>query len=155
MTTASIVAPLRRTCGCKGRASLRRRAVSLLLLLLPFLVFAGGCSGYASQAGKYLTEARSQVLGCAYTLERFRDGEVSDPFLRASLEQYAIAMKSTVQSISSLKAPPGAREEHQRQLEAISRARSLVQRAGQRGIDPHRALELVRELKRSARELRL
>ena len=130
-----------------------RIMVALLLLPVIFLV-AAGCGGYSAQAGKYLTEARSQVLGSAYALERFGDGEVSAPFLRASLEQYAIAMKSSARSINSLKPPPGAREEHQREVEAISRARSLVQKAGHRGIDPQRALELAQKLRRITGELK-
>ena len=130
-----------------------RTTAALLLLAVVFLA-AAGCGGYSSQAGKYLTEARSQALGSAYALERFGDGEVSDPFLRASLEQYAIAMKSTAQSISSLKPPPGAREEHRREVEAVSRARSLVQRVGHRGIDPRRAPELAHKLRRITGELK-
>jgi hypothetical protein len=128
-----------------------RIAAALLLLAV---VFLAGCGGYSAQAGKYLTEARSQALGSAYALERFGDGEVSAPFLRASLEQYAIAMKSSARSISSLKPPPGARKEHRREGEAVSRARSLVQKAGRRGVDPHRAPQLAYKLKRITGELK-
>ncbi|MDQ3863668.1 MAG: hypothetical protein M3317_09245 [Actinomycetota bacterium] len=128
-----------------------RITVSLLLLAA---VFLAGCGGYSAEAGKYLTQARSQALGSAYALERFGDGEVSAPFLRASLEQYAIAMKSSARSISSLKPPPGARKEHRREVEAVSRARSLVQKAGQRGIDPQRAPQLARKLRRITQELK-
>ena len=117
-------------------------------------LLAAGCGGYSAQAGKYLTEARSQVLGSAYALERFKDGEVSAPFLRASLEQYAIAMKSSARSINSLKPPPGAREEHRREVEAVSRAQRLVQRAGHRGVDPQRAPELAHKLRRITQELK-
>jgi hypothetical protein len=130
-----------------------RIMVALLLLPVIFLV-AAGCGGYSAQAGKYLTEARSQVLGSAYALERFGDGEVSAPFLRASLEQYAIAMKSSARSINSLKPPPGAREEHQREVEAVSRAQRLVQTAGYRGVDPQRAPELAQKLRRITQELK-
>ena len=126
---------------------------ALLLLAVVFLV-AAGCGGYSAQAGKYLTEARSQVLGSAYALERFKDGEVSAPFLRASLEQYAIAMKSSARSINSLKPPPGARKEHRREVEAVSRAQRLVQRAGHRGVDPQRAPELAHKLLRITQELK-
>jgi hypothetical protein len=135
----------------------RTRKVRITVALLPLAVVflaAASCGGYSSQAGKYLTEVRSQVLGSAYALERFGDGEISAPFLRASLEQYAIAMKSSAQSISSLKPPPGARKEHRREVEAVSRARSLVLKAGHRGIDPQRAQELARKLRRITGELK-
>ena len=131
-----------------------RRIAAALLLLSVVLLLTAGCGGYSSQAGKYLTEARSQVLGSAYALEHFGDGEVSGPFLRASLEQYAIAMKSSVRSINSLKPPPGAREEHRREVESVSRAQRLVQRAGHRGVDPQRAPELAQKLRRITQELK-
>jgi len=131
-----------------------RRIAAALLLLSVVLLLTTGCGGYSSQAGKYLTEARSQVLGFAYALARFGDGEVSGPFLRASLEQYAIAMKSTARSISGLKPPPDDIAENQREVEALSRARGLVQEAGHRGIDPQRAPELAQKLRRITGELR-
>ena len=130
------------------------RIMGALLLLPVIFLVAAGCGGYSAQAGKYLTEARSQVLGSAYALERFGDGEVSAPFLRASLEQYAIAMKSSARSINSLKPPSGAREEHRREVEAVSRAQRLVQRAGHRGVDPQRAPELAHKLRRITQELK-
>jgi hypothetical protein len=137
-----------------ARSSRRRRITAALLLLSVVFLVTVGCGGYDSQAGKYLSEARSQVLGSAYVLERFGDGEVSGPFLRASLEQYAIAMKSTARSLSSLKPPPGAREEHRRDVEAVSRARSLIQEAGRGGIAPRRAPELAQKLHRIRRDLK-
>ena len=130
------------------------RIIRALLLLPVIFLVAAGCGAYSAQAGKYLTEARSQVLGSAYALERFGDGEVSAPFLRASLEQYAIAMKSSARSINSLKPPPDAREEHRREVEAVSRAQRLVQRAGHRGVDPQRAPELAHKLRRITQELK-
>ncbi len=130
------------------------RIMGALLLLPVILLVAAGCGGYSAQAGKYLTEARSQVLGSAFALERFGDGEVSAPFLRASLEQYAIAMKSTSQSIAGLEPPHGDREEHRREVEAVSRARNLVQEAGHEGIDPRKAPDLAQKLRRITRELR-
>lgn len=131
-----------------------RRIAAALLLLSVVLLLTAGCGGYSSQAGKYLTEARSQVLGSAYALEHFGDGEVSGPFLRASLEQYAIAMKSTARSISSLEPPPDAREEHRQEVETVSRARSLVQQAGHRGIALKRAKELAQKLRSITQELK-
>jgi hypothetical protein len=64
-------------------------------------------------------------------------------------------MKSTAQRISSIKVPPGAREEHQRQVAAIYRAQELVQAAGQKGVDPGNAPELAQKLRGTAQELRL
>ncbi len=135
--------------------SYRKRGRVPLLLVLSVSLIIAGCGSYASQAGKYLSQGRSQVLGSAYTLERFGDGEVSTPFLQASLQQDATAIKSTAQSISSLKAPPGAREEHQRQVAAIYRAQRLVQGMGQRGVDPGTAPELAQKLRGIAKELQL
>src|SRR5215213_2661136 len=54
---------------------LRPMSMFLLLVLLISLVTAG-CGNYSSQAEKYLTQARSQVLGSAYTLEQLGEGEL-------------------------------------------------------------------------------
>jgi hypothetical protein len=54
---------------------LRPMSMFLLLVLLISLVTAG-CGNYSSQAVKYLTQARSQVLGSAYTLEQLGEGEL-------------------------------------------------------------------------------
>lgn len=129
-------------------------AACLFLLLGNSLIIAG-CGGYTSQADKYLSQGRSQVLGASYTLERFGDGEVSGPFLRASLQQDAKAMKSTARSIRGLKPPPDAKEEHRRQVAAISRAQSLVLGVGKSGVGSKRAPELAHKLKGIAKELRL
>ena len=118
------------------------------------VTLVAGCGDYTSQASKYLTQGWSEVLGSAYTLERFGEGQVSDSFLQASLEQYAEAMKSTSRSISSLNPPPGARKEHQRQVEAISRARSLVQEGAQNRVDPERAPKVAQKLRDCAQELK-
>jgi hypothetical protein len=59
----------------------------LLLVLLISLVTAG-CGNYSSQTEKYLTQARSQVLGSAYTLEQPGEGEVRGSFARTSLQRY-------------------------------------------------------------------
>ena len=139
-------------CGERAR---KRSIAAFLLLLLGVSLLLAGCGGYTTQARKCLTQGRSQILGSAYTLEQFGDGGVSGPFLQASLQQNAKAMKSTAQRISSLKAPPGAREEHQRQVAAISRAQKLVQGVGQRGVDPGSAPELAQKLREIAQELRL
>lgn len=125
-----------------------------MLLLAAALLVAAGCGSYRSQAGKYLTEARSQALGSAYALDRFGDGEVSGPFLRASLQQYAIAMKSTARSIAGLEPPPGDGEEHRREVEAVYRAQGLVQEAGHEGVDSQKAPELAQKLRRITRGLR-
>jgi hypothetical protein len=125
-----------------------------LLFVLGISLIVTGCSAYASQASKYLTQGRSEVLGSAYTLERFGEGQVSGPFLQASLEQYAEAMKSTTQSISSLKPPPGARKEHQQQVAAMYRAQELVQDVGQKGVDPKRAARVAQKLRGIVQELK-
>lgn len=145
------VLPRKRRSGVHNR---KHKIAAYLLLLLGASLVLAGCGSYASEAEKYLTQGRSEVLGSAYTLERFGDGEVSGPFVRASLQQYAKAMKSTAQSINSLKPPPGARGEHQRHVEAISRARSLLQRAGESGVAPQRAPQLAQELREIAQKLK-
>jgi hypothetical protein len=132
---------------------LRPMSTFLLLLLLISLVTAG-CGKYSSQAEKYLTQARSQVLRAAYTLERFGDGEVSGTFARTSLQQYAKAMQKTGQTLKSLKPPPAARTRHERAVEALSRAQRLVQEKGKQGIEPNEAQELAGRLKELVKELR-
>ena len=138
-----------------GAQTRKQTIAACLFLLLGSSLIITGCGGYTSQADKYLSQGRSQVLGASYTLERFGDGEVSGPFLRASLQQDAKAMKSTARSISSLKPPPDAKEAHRRQVAAISRAQSLVLGVGKSGVGSKRAPELAHKLKGIAKELRL
>ena len=147
------VPPFRRVCRRVDESLGERRVKRLLLFLLVVPLIAAACGSYASQAGKYLTEARSEMLGSAYALDRFADGEVSGAFLRASLEQYAAAMKSTTQSIKSLKPPPGARKEHQREVEALSRAQTLMQKAGQQGVQAGEAPKFANKLRNFVKEL--
>jgi hypothetical protein len=104
----------------------------LVLLVLSFV--AAGCGSYTSQAEKYSTEARSEVAGSAYVLERSRAGEVSDTLVKTSLQQYSTAMKSTAQSLKRLNPPPEARIRPERAVEALDRAQCLVQEAGQQGV---------------------
>ena len=130
----------------------RRIAGSVLLCAL--VLCAAGCGSYASQAEKYATEASSEVAGTAYVLERLQAGEVSGPFVRSSLQQYAKAMQSTGQSLQGLEPPPGAREEHERAVEALSRAQDLAQEAGRKGVEPAQAEDLARRLRDLEGELK-
>jgi hypothetical protein len=128
-----------------------RRTAGVLLIALVLCAALAGCGSYASQAEKYLTEASSEVAGTAYVLERFGAGEVSDAFVRSSLEQYAEAMQSTSRSLQSLKPPPGARDEHERTVESLSRAQALAREVGREGVESDGATDLARRLKGSRR----
>jgi hypothetical protein len=132
----------------------KRRTAGILLWAFILCAALTGCGSYASQAEKYLREASSEVAGTAYVLERFGAGEVSGPFVRASLQQYAKAMQSTGHSLQRLEPPPGAREEHERAVEALSRAQDLAQEAGRKGVEPAQAEDLARRLRDLERELK-
>jgi hypothetical protein len=121
--------------------------MSRFLMLVVLSLLLVGCGSYASQAEKYSTEAKSDVAGSAYVLERFGAGEVSAAFVKASLQQYATAMKSTAQSLRSLKPPPDARTRQERSVEALDRAQRLVQKAGQKGVTRGEAPQLARRLR--------
>lgn len=127
---------------------------TFLLLVLLISLLTAGCGKYSSQAEKYLTQARSQVLGTTYTLERFGDGKVSSTFARTSLQQYAKALQKTGQTLKSLKPPPAARKRHERAVEALTHAQRLVQQKGNRGIEPDEAQELAGRLKDLVKDLR-
>ena len=124
----------------------QRTAGILLTSFVRCAALAGCGSSYASQAEKYLTEASSEVAGTAYVVERFGAGEVSGPFARSSLQQYAKAMQSTSRSLQSLKPPPGARKGYERAVEALSRAQALAWEVGHEGIEPSEATQLARRL---------
>jgi hypothetical protein len=133
------------------RASLRIAGVVLLCALV---LCAAGCGSYASQAEKYTTEASSEVAGTVYVLERFHAGEVSGPFVRSSLQQYAKAMQSTTQSLRSLKPPPEARTQQERAVEALDRSQRLAQEAGQKGVPRQEASQLAKRLRVFGEELK-
>jgi hypothetical protein len=130
------------------------RITGTLLSVLVLCTALAGCGSYAAKAGKYLAEASSEVAGAAYVLERFGTGEVSGPFVRSSLEQYAKAMQSTSQSLHSLKPPSGARKEHERAVEALSRAQALTHEVGREGVEPDEATKVARQLRDLEEELR-
>ena len=132
----------------------KRRTAGTLLCAFILCAALAGCGSYASQAEKYETEASSEVAGTTYVLERFGAGEVSEPFVRSSLQQYAKAMQSTGQSLQRLKPPPGAREEHERAVEALSRAQDVTQEAGREGVEPAQAEDLARRLRDLEGELK-
>ncbi len=157
--TGMVLPELMRTLSRKGRNlpgkdSRERRAGRFLVVLFALCALLGGCGSYASQAEKYSTEARSEVAGTAYVLEQFGAGEVSTPFTSSSLQQYAKAMHQTVKSLRGLTPPPSARAGHEREIEALSRARTLVQEAGQAGVEPKEAPELAQRLERFGEEMK-
>ncbi len=157
--TGMVRPELPRTLSRKGRRlpggdSRERRAGRFLVVLLALCALLGGCGSYASQAEKYSTEARSEVAGTAYVLEQFSAGEVSAPFIRSSLQQYARAMQQTAKSLRNLNPPPSARTEHERGIEALSRAQTLVQEAGREGVQPKEAPELAQRLERFGEEMK-
>ena len=129
------------------------RPMSGVLLLVVLSLLLVGCGSYASQAEKYSTEARSEVAGSAYVLERFGAGEVSGAFVKASLQQYAAAMQSTAQSLRNLKPPPDARPRQERAIKALDRAQHLVQEAGQKGVARREAPQLATRLRGFEEEL--
>jgi hypothetical protein len=132
----------------------RARRCAGTLLLCALVLCAAGCGSYSSQAEKSMTEASSEVAGTAYVLERFGAGEVSGPFVRSSLQQYAKAMQSTAQSLRSLKPPPEARTQQERAVEALDRSRRLVQEAGQKGVPRQEASQLAKRLRVFGEELK-
>jgi hypothetical protein len=143
--------------GNKVASSVERRgtrAAAALLFALVLCATLAGCGSYASQAEKHLTEASSEVAGAAYVLDRFEAGEVSGPFVRSSLQQYARAMQSTDQSLQSLKPPRDAREDHVRAVGALSRAQALAQEAGREGVESGEAANLARHLRGLEEELK-
>jgi hypothetical protein len=132
----------------------RARRIAGTLLLCALILCAAGCGSYASQAEKYTTEASSEVAGTAFVLERFQAGEVSGPFVRSSLQQYAKAMQSTAQSLGNLKPPPEARTQQERAVEALDRSQRLAREVGEKGIPRQEASQLARRLRVFGEELK-
>jgi hypothetical protein len=127
--------------------------MSAFLLLLVLSLVTAGCGSYTSQAGKYSTEARSEVAGSAYVLEQYGAGEVSGAFVKTSLQEYSMAMKSTTQSLRSLKPPPDVRLRQEQDVQALTRSQHLIQETGQTGVTRQQAPQLARRLKELEEEL--
>ena len=130
------------------------RAKKFLLFLLAISLIAAGCGGYASKAQKNLSKASSDVAGAAYVLEQFGNGEVSGPYNRTSLQEYAKSMQKTEKSLQNLNPPPADEEQHERAVDALSQAQNLVQEAGQEGVSREEAPELARRLEGFGEELK-
>ena len=62
------------------------RTKRFLVFLLAISLITAGCSSYASQSEKNLSEASSDIAGTTYVLEQFGNEEVSGPFVRSSLQ---------------------------------------------------------------------
>ncbi len=125
-----------------------------LLFLLFISLIAAGCGSYASQSEKNLSKASSDVAGATYVLEQFGNGEVTGPFARSSLQEYAKSMQKTEKALQSLQPPPEDKEQHERAVEALSQAQSLVQEKGQEGVSRQEAPELARRLRGFGEELK-
>ena len=130
------------------------RAKKFLLFLLVLSFVTVGCSSYASQAEKNLAKASSDIAGAAYVLEQFGNGEVSGPYNRTSLQEYAKSMQKTEKSLQNLNPPPPDEERHERAVDALSQAQNLVQEAGQEGVSREEAPGLARRLKGFGEELK-
>jgi len=100
-----------------------------------------------------LTKASSEVAGVTYVLEQFGNDEVSRPFTRSSLQEYAKAMQKTEKALQSLQPSPEYEKQHEQAVEALSQMRRLVQEAGQEGVSRQEAPELARRLRGFAEEL--
>ena len=123
-------------------------------MLLAISLITAGCSSYASQSEKNLSEASSDIAGTTYVLEQFGNEEVSGPFVRSSLQEYAKSMQKTEKTFESLQPPPGDKKQHEQAVEALSRAQRLVQEAGQEGVSRQEAPELARRLRGFGEELK-
>ena len=130
------------------------RAKRFLLFLLFISLIATGCGSYASQSEKNLAEASSEVAGAAYVMEQYGNGEVTGPFARSSLQEYAKSMLKTEKTFQSLQPPSEDKEQHERAVEALSRVQSLVQEAGHEGVSRQEAPEFARRLRGFGEELK-
>jgi hypothetical protein len=125
-----------------------------LLFLLFISLIAAGCGSYASQSEKNLSKASSDVAGATYVLEQFGNGEVTGPFARSSLQEYAKSMQKTEKTLQSLQPSPGDEKQHEQAVEALSQAQRLVQEVGQEGVSRQEAPELARRLRGFGEELK-
>jgi hypothetical protein len=126
-----------------------------LLFLLVLSLITVGCGSYASQAEKNLTKASSDIAGAAYVLEWFGNGEVSGPYNRTSLQEYAKSMQKTEKTLQSFQPPPGDKQRHEQAVEVLSQAQQLVQEAGEEGVSREEAPELAQRLRGFGEELKL
>ena len=134
-----------RTCGSKAK--------KILLSLLVVSLVATGCGSYASQFEKNLAKASSDVAGATYVLEKYGAEEVTGPYARSSLQEYAKSMQKTEKTLQSLQPPPTDKQQHEQAVEALSQAQRLVQEAGQEGVSRQEAPELAQRLKGIGEEL--
>ena len=131
------------------------RAKRFLHFLLFISLIATGCGSYASQSEKNLSKASSDVAGAMYVLEQFGNGEVTGPFARSSLQEYAKSMQKTEKTLQSLRPPSADKIQHEQAVEAMSEAQDLVQKEGQEGVSRREAPELARRLRGLGEELKL
>ena len=137
-----------------SEATCKPRTKKFLLFVLFASLIATGCSSYASQSEKNLAKASSDVAGATYVLEQFGNDEVSGPFTRSSLQQYAKSMQKTKKTLQSLQPSPGDEKQHEQAVEALSQAQRLVQEVGQEGVSRQEAPELARRLRGFGEELK-
>lgn len=125
-----------------------------LLFLLVLSLITVGCGSYASQAEKNLTKASSDIAGAAHVLEQFGNGEVSGPYNRTSLQEYAKSMQKTEKTLQSFQPPPEDKQRHEQAVEVLSQAQQLVQEAGEEGVSRQEAPELAQRLRGFGEELK-
>ena len=126
-----------------------------LFLLAISLITASCGGGYASQSEKNLSKASSDVAGASYVLEQFGDEEISGPYTRSSLQEYAKSMQKTEKTLQSLRPPSADKKQYEQAVEAMSEAQDLVQKEGQEGVSRREAPELARRLGGLGEELKL
>ncbi len=102
-----------------------------LLFLLVLSLITVGCGSYASQAE-----------------------EVTGPFVRSSLQEYAKAMQKTEKTLQSFQPPPEDKQRHEQAVEVLSQAQQLVQEAGEEGVSRQEAPELAQRLRGFGEELK-
>jgi hypothetical protein len=130
------------------------RARQFLLFLLVIFLLATSCGSYSSRFEKNLSTASSQVVGAAYVLERYGAEEVTGPFVRSSLQEYAKAVQKTEKTLQSLQPPPEDKQRHEQAVEVLSQAQQLVQEAGEEGVSRQEAPELAQRLRVFGEELK-
>ena len=129
-------------------------AKKTLLALLSVSLLTTGCGSYASQSEKNLSKASSDVAGATYVLEQFGNGEVTGPFARSSLQEYAKSMQKTYKTLQNLQPPPEDKKQHERAAEALSQAQRLVQEKGREGVSRQEVPEDARRLRGFGEELK-
>ena len=125
-----------------------------MLLLLTISLITAGCGSYTSQSEKNLSKASSDIAGATYVLEQFGNDQVSGPYTRSSLQEYAKSMQKTEKTLQSLQPPPEDKKQHEQAVEALSRAQDLAQKAGQEGVSRQQAAELAQRLRGFGEDLK-